>query len=256
MGFLQGKRILITGLLNRSSIAFGIAQSMYEQQAELAFTYKSNHLKKKVTKYAQSFNSKIVIACNMAIDNSIIQLFRELSIYWKNFDGFIHSIAFAPTNQFSSNYLNFIDRKSFRITHEITSYSFIAMVKACKNMLNANSALLTITYLGANFVVPNYNVMGSAKASLEANTRYLAYYLGDSKIRVNAISIGPIKTSSTAVFNNFKKILHCSKMKSPLKRNVSIYEVGHVASFLCSNLSSGISGQVIYVDGGSGIVYS
>lgn len=252
MNLLKGKKILISGISNEFSIAFGIAKSMYRQKAQLAFTYKSKRLKEKITRYAKALNSNIIIPCNVSVDNNITELFYKLSKYWKKFDGFVHSIAFAPTNQFNQDYVDVINRASFRTTHEITSYSFVAMAKACRKMLNKNSSLLTLSYLGSSFVVPNYNIMGVAKSSLESNMRYMAYYLGKEKIRVNAISIGPIKTLSTNALNNFNKILYDSKKKSLIRRNVTIEDVGNVASFLCSNLSTAVTGQVIYVDGGSG----
>lgn len=251
MKLLKGKKFLISGIFNKLSIAYGIAQSMHKQKAQLAFTYKNERLKEKITKYASRFNSNIIIPCNVAIDSNIIELFDTLSKHWKNFDGFIHSIAFAPAKQFDHDYVNVINRRSFSITHEVTSYSFVAMAKACRKMLNKNSSLLTISYLGSNFIIPNYNIMGIAKASLEANMRYIAYCLGSEQIRVNAISVGPIKTQSTNAISNFDDMLHDSKKRSLIKRNVTIEDVGNVASFLCSNLSTAITGQVIYVDGGA-----
>ncbi|BBI01220.1 enoyl-[acyl-carrier-protein] reductase [NADH] [Buchnera aphidicola (Nipponaphis monzeni)] len=253
MGFLKNKRFLITGITNEQSIAFGIAKSMYLQEAELAFTYKNLRLKSIVTKYAKMFNSKIVIPCNVIDDKNVINLFDKLSNYWEKFDGFVHSIAFVYPKQLQGNYIDLIDRKAFTIAHEINSYSFVAMVKNCKHMLNKNSSIITLSYIGSKKIVPNYNIMGIAKASLECNMRYVAYSLRNNQIRVNAISVGPIKTLASSFIKDFTKIKNASQIKSLIKRNVTIFEIGNIAAFLCSNLSSAISGQVIYADGGSSV---
>lgn len=251
MSLLNNKRILITGIANTRSIAYGIAQVLYREGADLAFTYHIDKFKNRVQDIADTLShSKIVLPCDVSNDLSIEQLFVELKKKWKQFDGFIHSIAYAPTDQLQGNYLNSITRSGFEIAHNISSYSFVAMAKSCKNMLNANSSLVTLTYLGSTRVVPNYNVMGLAKASLEANTRYMANAMGSINIRVNAISAGPVRTLASSGIANFKKMLSYYQKQSPLRRNVTIEEIGNAAAFLCSDLSSGITGEIIYVDGG------
>lgn len=250
MGLLNGKRILITGIANTYSIAYGIAKAMHKEGAELAFTYPNNKLQSRVTKFSQDFNTNIILPCDVSKDESIIELFNQLRNKWKKFDGFVHAIAFVPTNQLKGNYIDVITREGFKIAHEISSYSFVAMAKACKNMLNINSALITLSYLGAIQAIPNYNVMGLAKASLEANTKYMANSMGPNGIRVNAISSGPIRTVASSGINNFKKILNYYKENAPIKRNITIEDIGNVAVFLCSHLSSAITGETIYVDGG------
>lgn len=256
MALLKNKKILITGIANHRSIAYGIARVLYREGAELAFTYYTEKLKSRVYNISKEFNSDIVLPCDVSIDTSIKELFIELKKRWLTFDGFVHAIAFAPTEQLQGDYVHSITRKGFELAHVISSYSFVGMAKECRDMLNDHASLVTLTYLGAVSVVPNYNVMGLAKASLEANTRYMANALGPEGIRVNAISSGPIRTLASAGINNFKKmLLHCQKW-APMRRNVSIEEVGNVAAFLCSDLSSGITGAVIYVDGGCNIVSS
>ncbi|CAL4321582.1 Enoyl-[acyl-carrier-protein] reductase [NADH] FabI [Buchnera aphidicola (Eriosoma grossulariae)] len=253
MKFLSGKKILITGLLNNYSIAFGIAQSMFQHGAELAFTYSDIRLKKKVKLLAKSFNSKICLFCDVNYDLNIVKLFLKLSQYWKKFDGFVHCLAFASRSQFKGDYLQVISKEDFEITHNITSYSFVAMARESLKMLNKNSALITLSYLGAVRVIPYYNIMGVAKASLESNVRYVACSLGKYDIRVNAISSGPIRTVSSSVIKNFHQLLKKYKKNSPIKRDISIHDIGNTASFLCSNLSIGITGQIIYVDNGFNI---
>ncbi|CAL4320848.1 Enoyl-[acyl-carrier-protein] reductase [NADH] FabI [Buchnera aphidicola (Periphyllus testudinaceus)] len=253
MGFLYKKKILIVGIYNKSSIAYGIAKSMYIQGANLAFTYKNHKLKEKIKVIAKKFNSKIFFRCNLKKDKNIKNLFLKLKNKWKNFDGIVHSIAYLNKKHLKRNYMNSITKNSFLKSHEIGSYSFISLAKHCYSLLNKNSSLLTISYLGSQRCISNYNLMGSVKASLESNVRYMACDLGP-KIRVNAISSGPIKTVSSYGINNFKKLLFLNKIKSPIKRNISINEIGNVAAFLISNLSSGITGQTIYVDGGFNIV--
>lgn len=254
MNFLKGKKILISGMLNKFSISYGIAKKMYKYGAELAFTYQNDKFKKKVLKLAKKFNSKIIIPCDVRLDKNIYKLFKKLSIYWKKFDGLVHSIAFAPSLQLKGDYLDCITKESFKITHDITSYSFVAMIKACKHMLNINSSILTISFIGSKKFIPNYNIMGLAKASLEANVRYIAQSVGKNNIRVNAISSGPIKTISSLSIKNFKNFLNFYKNNNILRKKITIYDIGNVASFLCSNLSSGITGQIIFVDGGWNII--
>ncbi|PPI88153.1 enoyl-[acyl-carrier-protein] reductase FabI [Candidatus Pantoea edessiphila] len=253
MSFLSGKRILITGIANKLSIAYGIAQAMHKQKAELAFTYQNNKLKNRVENLAKHFNSDIVLPCDVSHNNNIQLLFVTLSKIWNKFDGLVHSIGFAPKNELNGDYVDTVTYKGFKITHKISSYSFVSMVKECKTMLNPNSALLTLSYLGSERAIPNYNVMGLAKASLEANVRYIANSIGHKGIRVNAISAGPVRTLAASGIKNFRKMLECYKRITPLRRTVTIEEIGNSAAFLCSDLASGITGQTIYVDGGFNI---
>lgn len=256
MGFLSNKKILITGLSNKFSIAYGIARSMYKQKAELAFTYQNKKIKKKLEKIAKQFNSDIILECDVNSDKSINNLFLELKKKWKKFDGFVHSIAYAQKNQLHGSYIETIDRKGFKIAHETSSYSFVALIKQCQKMLNNNSSILTLTYLGSNRVVPNYNIMGLAKASLESNVKYMANELGKNNIRVNAISSGPIKTLASSAIKNFKKMISYYKSITPIQRLVTTEEIGNCAAFLCSDLSSGITGEILHVDGGFNIITS
>ena len=221
MGFMTGKRILITGVASKLSIAYGIAKAMRDQGAELAFTYQNDKLKPRVEEFAQSLGSSIVLPCDVAEDESIENLFTELAKVWPKFDGFVHSIGFAPADQLDGDYVDAVNREGFRIAHDISAYSFVAMAKACRSMLNPNSALLTLSYLGAERAIPNYNTMGLAKASLEANVRYMANAMGKETIRVNAVSAGPIRTLAASGIKDFRKMLsHCEAV-TPLRRTVT-----------------------------------
>jgi enoyl-[acyl-carrier protein] reductase I len=242
MSFLQGKKILITGVLSNRSIAYGIAKSCHAQGAELAFSYVGERFKERITEFAADFNSKLIFDCDVGDDAQIDKLFHDLSVHWPQFDGFVHSIGYAPREAIAGDFIEGLSREGFKIAHDISAYSFPAMAKAALPYLREDSALLTLTYLGAVKVVPNYNTMGLAKASLEASVRYLADSLGSKKIRVNGISAGPIK--------DFGKILSAVASASPIRRNVTIEDVGNTAAFLLSNLSSGISAEIVYVDGG------
>ena len=254
MGFLQGKRALIVGVASTRSIAWGIAQAMHREGAELAFTYQNEKLQGRVEKMAADCDSDIAIPCDVASDEQIEGVFERLDDYWDGLDIIVHSVAYAPREALEGPYLDCLSRESFRIAHEISAYSFAALAKAgCNMMEGRNGALLTLSYLGAVRTIPNYNVMGPAKASLEANVRYMATNLGPDGIRVNAISAGPIKTLAAAGIGNFRKFLDYSEKNSPLRRNVTIEEVGNSAAFLCSDLASGITGEVLYVDGGYNI---
>ncbi len=251
MGFLQDKKILITGLLSNRSIAYGIAKAMHREGATLAFTYQGEGVKERVVKLAADFSSAIVLPCDVANDDEIARLFADLGAQWDGLDGLIHSIAFAPREALAGAFLDGLTRESFRVAHEVSSYSFAALAKAALPMLQGRrAALLTLTYLGAVRAVPNYNVMGLAKASLEANVRYLAQNLGPLGIRVNGISAGPIKTLAAAGISGFGKILKFVEENAPLRRNVTIDEVGNVAAFMMSDLASGVSGEITYVDCG------
>ena len=251
MGFLTGKKALIVGVASNRSIAWGIAESMAANGCELAFTYQTEKLKGRVEKCAEICNSSIVIPCDVSSDEQINETFDELKKSWDSFDILIHSVAFAERAELDGNYLEVTTREGFLKAHEISSYSFTALAKSAMPMLNENGALLTLSYLGSLIAIPNYNVMGIAKASLEANVRYMAAAMGaDKGIRVNAVSAGAIKTLAASGIKVFGKLLDHAAESSALKRNVSIEEVGNVAAFLCSDLASGVTGEVTYVDAG------
>lgn len=250
MGFLTGKKLLITGVLSNRSIAYGIARACHQQGAELAFSYVGERFKERITEFAAEFDSKLVFDCDVGDDAQIDKMFQDLSATWPKFDGFVHSIGFAPREAIAGNFLDGLSRESFRIAHDISAYSFPAMAKAALPYLNEKSALLTLSYLGAMRVVPNYNTMGLAKASLEASVRYLAGALGPKAIRVNGISAGPIKTLAASGIKDFSKLLNIVASASPLRRNVTIEDVGNVAAFLLSDLASGMTAEITYVDGG------
>ena len=250
---LKNKKILITGIANKYSIAAGIAESMHKQGAELAFTYQNERLLKNIKPIANACDSDILIECDVSNDTSIKDSFERLKESWVSFDGFVHSIGYAPSDQLEGDFLEVTNREGFKIAHDISSYSFTAMAKEAKSMLNENSALLTLTYLGSVQTMPNYNVMGLAKASLEANTRFLAASLGKNNIRVNAISAGPIKTLAASGVKNFRKMLSQHSKRAPLGRTVTAEEVGNTAAFLCSDFASGITGEITYVDAGFNI---
>ncbi|TLY49056.1 MAG: enoyl-ACP reductase [Gammaproteobacteria bacterium] len=251
MGFLQGKRALITGIISNRSIAWGIANAMHREGAELAFTYVNDKLKARVDEAAKTFGSDIVLPCDVSSDEQIAQLFANLGKTWDGFDILIHSIGFAPGEALTGEFLDGLTRENFKIAHDISSYSLPAMAKAARPLMKGrNGAILTLSYLGAERALANYNVMGLAKASLEAAVRYLAFNLGPEGTRVNAISAGPIKTLAAAGIANFRKMLDHVEQNAPLRRSVSTDEVGNAAAFLCSDLASGITGEVTYVDAG------
>ncbi|MBU0601420.1 MAG: enoyl-ACP reductase FabI [Gammaproteobacteria bacterium] len=251
MGFLAGKKILITGLLSNRSIAYGIAQACFREGAELAFTYQNERFTDRVSKMAADFGSKMVFACDVGDDAQIAALFEQLATKWDGLDGLVHSIAFAPGEALDGDFLDGLSREAFRIAHDVSAYSFPALAKAARPMMQGrNGALLTLSYLGAVRALPNYNVMGLAKASLEASVRYVAAALGPQGIRANAVSAGPIKTLAASGIGNFGKLLSYNEKVAPLRRNVTIQEVGNVAAFLLSDLASGITGEVTYVDAG------
>lgn len=251
MGFLASKKILITGLLSNRSIAYGIAQACKREGAVLAFTYVNDELKDRVVKLASDFGSAPVLPCDVTHDDQIAALFDALKREWSVLDGLVHSIAFAPREALAGDFLDGISRAAFAVAHDVSSYSFAALAKGARPLLQGrHGALLTLTYLGAVRALPNYNVMGLAKASLEANVRYLAQCLGPEGVRVNGISAGPIKTLAAAGIVGFSKILHFVEKTSPLRRNVTIEEVGNVAAFLLSDLASAVTGEITYVDCG------
>ena len=250
MSFLSGKKALITGIASKRSIAYGIAQSMAREGAELALTYQNEKLKPRVENIAEQLGSNICIELDVALEENIDDAFSNLSSHWENLDILIHSIAHAPSEELKGSYIDSVSRDGFNMAHEISSYSFVALAKKAWPMMNANGALLTLTYLGSVKSVPNYNAMGPAKASLEANVRFLAADLGPHSIRVNAISAGPIKTLAAAGVSGMRGLLKHVESMTPLRRNVTIEDVGNAAAFLCSDLASGITGEVLYVDGG------
>ncbi|MBA3582328.1 MAG: enoyl-ACP reductase [Gammaproteobacteria bacterium] len=255
MGFLSGKRALIVGVASDKSIAWGLAQAMHREGAELAFTYQGDRLKDRVYKFAEEVGSTLVAPCNVESDEEIAGVFEYLGKHWDALDILVHSVAFAPQDQVRGDFLDSITREGFRISHDISVYSLAALAKAAKPLLekSAAPAVLTLTYLGAERAIPNYNTMGVAKAALEATMRYMAPSLGKFGGRVNAISAGPIKTLAASGIGGFRKILDHVADTSPLGRNVTQEDVGNVGAFLCSDLAAGVTGQVIYVDGGYNI---
>ncbi|MFA7268892.1 MAG: SDR family oxidoreductase [Sterolibacterium sp.] len=251
MGFLAGKRILITGMISNRSIAYGIAKAMHREGAELAFTYQNERVLDRVAKLATEFDSQLIYVCDVAEDAQIDALFADLGNAWGRLDGLVHSIAYAPNEALEGDFLSGLSRDAFRIAHEVSSYSFPALAKSARTLMQGrNGSLLALSYLGAMRTVPYYNVMGPAKASLEASVRYLAACLGPEGTRVNAISAGPIKTLAAAGIANFGKLLSINSQNAPLRRNVTIEEVGNAAAFLCSDLASGMTGEIMYVDAG------
>jgi len=255
MGFLDNKRALIVGVASNRSIAWGIAEAMHRQGAELAFTYQTEKLKTRVDKIAEQTGSDIVLPLDVAHDDQIDGVMEALGEHWDGFDILVHAVAFAPREQIQGDYMDVIDREGFQIAHDISSYSFAALGKAARPLMRGrNGALLTLSYLGALRALPGYNVMGLAKASLEANVRYMANSLGPEGTRVNAISAGPIKTLAAAGIGNFRKILEHITDVAPLRRTITTEEVGNVAAFLCSDLASGVTGEITYVDSGYNIL--
>jgi enoyl-[acyl-carrier protein] reductase I len=250
MGFLAGKRLLITGVLNNRSIAYGIARACRREGAELAFSYQGERFKDRIREIAAEFGSELTFDCDVSDDAQIAALFAALSEAWPEFDGFVHSIGFAPREAIAGDFLDGLSRESFRIAHDISAYSFPAMAKAAAPRLRQGAALLTLTYLGAVRYVPNYNTMGLAKASLEASVRYLAHSLGARGVRVNGISAGPIKTLAASGIKDFGKLLGDFAASAPIRRTVTIEDVGNVAAFLLSDLAAGVSAEITYVDGG------
>jgi enoyl-[acyl-carrier protein] reductase I len=251
MGFLQGKRALIVGIASTRSIAYGIAQAMHQQGAQLAFTYQTDKLKQRVTDAATEFQSDLVFPCDVSDDQQISTLFTDLNKHWDSLDCIVHSVAYAPADQINGDYIDCINREGFRIAHDVSSYSLAALSKAGYPLMESSKgSIITLSYLGAERVLPNYNVMGVAKASLEANVRYLASSLGPRGIRVNAISAGPIRTLAAAGIKDFRKMHSYNESVTPLRENVTLEQVGNTAAFLASDLSSGITGEVIHVDGG------
>ena len=250
MGFLVGKKLLITGVLSNRSIAYGIAKACRAQGAELAFSYVGERFKGRITEFAADFDSSLTFDCDVGSDEQIDKLFADLAKTWPTFDGFVHSIGYAPREAIAGDFLDGLSRENFRIAQDISAYSFPAMAKASLPYLNAKSALLTLTYLGSQRTIPHYNTMGLAKASLEASVRYLAESLGPRGMRVNGLSAGPIRTLAASGIKDFGKLLGMVAAASPLRRNVTIEDVGNVAAFLMSDLASGVTAEITYVDCG------
>lgn len=251
MGFLAGKKALIVGVASKLSIATGIGRAFHREGAEIALTYQNEKLKTRVEGFAEEWNSDIVLPCDVAKDEDISALFEALSSHWDGIDILVHSVGFAPGDQLEGDFVDVTTREGFKIAHDISSYSFLALGKAARPMMQGrNGSLLTLSYLGANRTLPNYNVMGLAKASLEANVRYMASALGPEGTRVNAVSAGPIRTLAASGIKSFRTMLKENEQQTPLRRNVTIDEVGNAAAFLSSDLASGISGEILYVDGG------
>jgi enoyl-[acyl-carrier protein] reductase I len=251
MGFLSGKRALIVGLASKRSIAWGIAEAMHREGAELAFTYQNEKLKDRVVKFAAELGSSVTpMPLDVSEDAEITAVFTELKKDWDGLDIIVHSVGFAPKELLAGRYVDSVTREGYQIAHDISAYSFAAIARESLGMLRSGGALLTMSYLGAERSIPNYNVMGPAKASLEANVRFMAYDLGPDNIRVNGISAGPIKTLAASGVGNFRKLMQHSADGSPMKRNVTIQDVGNASAFMCSDLAAGITGEILHVDCG------
>ena len=251
MGFLTGKRALIVGVTSNKSIAWGIAKAMHREGAEIALTYQNERLRGRVEKFATELGSDLTVPCDVESDNEIAAVFEHLKTRWSGLDILVHSVAFAPREELEGNYLDSVTRDGFRLAHDVSSYSFAALGKGAREMMKGNAgAMLTLTYLGAVRALPSYNIMGLAKASLEANVRYMAHSLGPEGIRVNAISAGPIRTLAASGVKDLRNFLRYVEKIAPLRRNVTTNEVGNTAAFLCSDLASGITGEITYVDSG------
>jgi enoyl-[acyl-carrier protein] reductase I len=251
MALLDGKKILVTGLLSNRSIAYGVAKAARREGALLAFTYQNDRFKERVEDMARELGSDIALPCDVSSDEEIARLFAELGKRWDGLDGLVHAIAYAPREAIAGDFLEGLSREGFRVAHDVSAYSFAALAKAALPMMKGRAAsLVTLTYLGADRVVPNYNTMGLAKASLEASVRYLAASLGPQGIRVNGLSAGPIKTLAAAGIAGFGKILKFVEEHAPLRRNVTTEDVGNAAAFLLSPLANGVTGEVLYVDNG------
>lgn len=251
MGFLSGKKILIVGVASKLSIASGIAEACHREGAELAFTYQNEKLRSRVEGFAENWGSNITLPCDVADDTEIDAVFSGLAKHWDGLDGIVHAVGFAPGHELDGNYVDVTTREGFRIAHDISSYSFVALAKAGREMMKErNGSLLTLTYLGSERTMPNYNVMGLAKASLEANVRYMARSLGPEGTRVNGVSAGPIRTLAASGIKSFRRMLDYNEKQTPLRHNTTIDEVGDASAFLLSNLARGITGEILYVDGG------
>lgn len=248
---LSGKKALIVGIASKYSIATAIGEAFHQQGAEIALTYQNEKLKSRVEDFAREWNSQLTFECDVGNDDSIKALFEAINEHWDGIDIIVHSVGFAPSDELDGNFVDVTTRDGFRIAHDISSYSFLALAQGARKLLQGrNSNLLTLTYHGARQVLPNYNVMGLAKASLEANVRYMAANLGMEGIRVNGISAGPIKTLAASAIKNFRKMLSENARRAPLGRNITAEEVAKAAVFMCSDMASGVTGEILYVDGG------
>ena len=254
MGILSGKKALIVGVASKLSIAYGIAEAFAREGAELAFTYQNEKLQPRVEKFAEQWGSKLTFPCDVASDEEIENVFKELGKHWDNIDIIVHAVGYAPGHELDGNYVDVTTRDGFRIAHDISSYSFVALAKGARGMMHEGSSLITLSYLGAEKVLQNYNVMGLAKASLEANVRYMAASLGRDGIRVNGISAGPIKTLAASGIGDFRYIMKWNEYNSPLRRNVTTDDVGKSALYLLSDLASGVTGENLHVDAGYHVV--
>jgi enoyl-[acyl-carrier protein] reductase I len=254
MGFLANKRAVITGVASNRSIAWGVAQAMHRQGAQLAFTYPNDKLRPRVEKLAAELGSEFVLPLDVAVDADFDALAPALTAHWPSVDAVVHSIAFAPQEALQGSFVDNTSRTSFGVAHDVSAYSLIALARALRGCLSESAALLTLTYLGAERALPNYNVMGPAKASLEASVRYLAYDLGAQGVRVNGLSAGPIRTLAASGIGSFRRMLDYNARSAPLGRNVTIDEVGNVAAFLCSDLARAVTGEIVHVDSGFHIV--
>jgi enoyl-[acyl-carrier protein] reductase I len=252
VSFLKGKKVLIVGLLSSKSIAYGVAEALSREGAELAFTYQNERFRQRVINLTSKYKPKAVIECDVSKDEDIRNTFNELKQTWSSLDGIVHSVAYAPSDQLEGDFISVVNREGFKVAHDISSYSFAALAKEARPMMKGrNASMVTLSYLGAEKAMPNYNIMGVAKASLESIVRYSAFSLGkEGGIRVNAVSAGPIRTLAASGIKNFRKILDYSARVSPLRKNVSIKDVGNTVAFLISDLASGITGEVIHVDSG------
>ncbi|MBT4885135.1 MAG: enoyl-ACP reductase [Legionellales bacterium] len=251
MTILKNKKALIVGVASKRSIAYGIAASMHEQGAKLAFTFQNERLESRVRKIAAEFNAEIIEKCDVADDNDISELFAHIKNKWETIDIVVHSVAYAPQDQLQGNFIDSVTREGFQIAHDISSYSLAALAKqAMPLMKDQHGAIMAVTYLGSQRAFPNYNTMGVAKASLEATVKYLAHSMGPHGIRVNAISAGPIKTLAAAGISSFKKMLEFNKKAAPMRENVTIEQVGNASAFICSDMASGITGEILHVDNG------
>lgn len=251
MGLLTGKKALIVGVASKLSIAYGIAEAFHREGAELAFTYQGEKLKDRVEGFAAQWGSDFCLPCDVANDDEITAVFNEIEQRWGHIDILIHAVGYAPANELDGNFIDVATREGFAIAHDISAYSFVALAKAAKPLMQGrNGAMLTLTYHGSQQTLPNYNVMGLAKASLEASVRYLASSVGRDNIRVNSISAGPIRTLAASGIKSFRKMLKRNADRAALGRNITIEEVGNTAAFLCSDYASGITAQNVYVDGG------
>jgi enoyl-[acyl-carrier protein] reductase I len=251
MGFLTGKRALIVGVATERSIAWGIAQAMHREGAELAFSYVNDKMKVRVEPLAASLGSRLTMPLDVSVDEQCDEAFALVKREWGQIDIVVHAVAYAPREALSGTFVGATTREGFRIAHDVSSFSLTALAQRAQPLMAGRAgALLTLTYLGAVRSIPGYNVMGLAKASLEANVRFLAADLGPKGVRVNAISAGPIKTLAAAGIPGFRKMLSRVAEVAPMRRNVSLEDVGNAAAFLCSDLAAGITGEILYVDGG------